>query len=45
MPDQPNDLILTFLLEMRASLQRIEEKLDEFLASKSSVSKPKPEST
>jgi hypothetical protein len=38
MPDQPDDLILTLVLEMRASLQRMEQTLDEFLASKSPLS-------
>jgi hypothetical protein len=37
----PDDLILTLLQEMRASLQRIEEELDEFAASKSGL----PDST
>jgi hypothetical protein len=43
MPDQPDDVILTLLLEMRASLQRIEAKLDEFAASKSRLPGPTPE--
>jgi hypothetical protein len=45
MPGQPDDLILTLLLEMRASLRRIEEKLDEFAASKSGEPRPTPGST
>jgi len=43
MQDQPDDLILTLLLEMRASLQRIERKLDEFSASKSGEPVSPPE--
>jgi hypothetical protein len=42
MPDQP-DFILTLLLEIRASLQRIEAKLDEFAATKSRLPEPTPE--
>jgi hypothetical protein len=44
-PDQADDLILTLLLEMRATLQRIEERLDEFAASKSASPGSTPEPT
>jgi hypothetical protein len=43
MQDQPDHLILRLLLEMRASLQRIEQKLDEFAASKGGAPVPPPE--
>jgi hypothetical protein len=43
MSNQPDDLTLTLLLDMRASLQRIEEKLDEFAASKNALEQtPEP---
>jgi hypothetical protein len=43
MSNHPDDLILALLLEMRASLQRIEEKLDAFAVSKSSALEQTPE--